>query len=288
MHEEVETEVVEQNGYYTFSSEVDTTRFMAEWTSKYGISCDLDLHVYCYDERARFIEKLDSELRSSRDGSCNLVSNLEASAASNSFFECVSIDFESVDSATTAILLFLDGGPRNFQFVSSVSVSCLQVPSSKKEVSFLPDHEKKIHKLFQMNGRARKDYQGMALCALYKDGWIGDKPQWVTKSILEPVNLSNAKDKDDRCAQLVIGAVPALEKFRPRLFATVGDICAALSSRSLPRLKRQFQKAHEGLDIGKFTEVLFKQLYESHPKIGEENESAYTVAMIQEMFSQIG
>jgi hypothetical protein len=33
--------------------------------------------------------------------------------------------------------------------------------------------------------------------------------------------------------------------------------------------------------------VLFKQLFESHPKIIEEAEAAYTVAMIQEMFYQI-
>lgn len=41
------------------------------------------------------------------------------------------------------------------------------------------------------------------------------------------------------------------------------------------------------MPIGPFTEVLFKQLFESHPKIIEEAEAAYTVAMIQEMFYQI-
>ena len=41
------------------------------------------------------------------------------------------------------------------------------------------------------------------------------------------------------------------------------------------------------MPIGPFTEVLFKQLFESHPKIIEEVEAAYTVAMIQEMFYQI-
>ena len=143
----------------------------------------------------------------------------------------MSIDLDKVDPATTAILLFLDGGPRNFQFVQTLTVSCLQVPSARKEGSFLPDHGKQIRTLFQMHSRARKDYQGIALCVLYKDGWVDDKTQWMTKSIMEPVNLVNTKDKDERCVQLVIGAVPALEKFRPRLFATVRDLCAALSSR---------------------------------------------------------
>ena len=51
--ENFETANVEQNGIYTFTSDVDTTRFTVEWTSKYGMICDLDLHVYCYDERVR-------------------------------------------------------------------------------------------------------------------------------------------------------------------------------------------------------------------------------------------
>jgi len=44
----------------------------------------------------------------------------------------------------------------------------------------------------------------------------------------------------------------------------------------------------EGLQIEEFTEVIFKQLHETHPKISEGDESAYTVSMIQEMFYQIG
>jgi hypothetical protein len=33
--------------------------------------------------------------------------------------------------------------------------------------------------------------------------------------------------------------------------------------------------------------VLFKQLFETHPRIIEDSEAAYTVAMLQEMFYQI-
>ena len=36
-----------------------------------------------------------------------------------------------------------------------------------------------------------------------------------------------------------------------------------------------------------FTEALFCQLYESHPKIVDDLEAGYAVAMIQEMFLQI-
>lgn len=92
---------------------------------------------------------------------------------------------------------------------------------------------------------------------------------------------------DDRCLQAIVDSVDSLQKFRPRLFNNVRDICTALSSLSLPKLKKKFLKSSSGLQILAFTEVLFKQLFESHPKVIEEREAAYLVAMIQEMFSQI-
>jgi hypothetical protein len=42
------------------------------------------------------------------------------------------------------------------------------------------------------------------------------------------------------------------------------------------------------LSPAEFIDVLFKQLYETHPKVRDELEAAYTVAMLQEMFYQIG
>eukprot|EP01034_Spumella_vulgaris_P022279 gene22279-28395_t len=59
------------------------------------------------------------------------------------------------------------------------------------------------------------------------------------------------------------------------------------TTKGLLYLKKKFQKTEDGLQIGQFTEVLFKQLFESHPRIIEESEAAYTVAMLQEMFYQI-
>ena len=34
-------------------------KYIIEWTSFPGNICDLDLNVYCYDDKARFVEKLD-------------------------------------------------------------------------------------------------------------------------------------------------------------------------------------------------------------------------------------
>ena len=93
--------------------------FNVEWTSRqFGIICDLDLTIYCYDERARFIEKLDTGSKRTRDGACVLLSDQDsATGNSNTFSENVKIDTRLVNNETTAILLYLDGGPRNFQFV---------------------------------------------------------------------------------------------------------------------------------------------------------------------------
>ena len=81
--------------------------------------------------------------------------------------------------------------------------------------------------------------------------------------------------------------MPSLEKFKPRLFGSVNDLCACLSSAALPTLKKKFTAFSGGLQIGRFTEVIFKQVYKKSPKILQPSECAYTVAMIQEMFQQI-
>ena len=103
---------------------------------------------------------------------------------------------------------------------------------------------------------------------------------------METVYVTSAKEKDEKCGTLIVDNVPALMKFRPRLFASVRALCAALSSQSLPKLKSKFLRT-DGLNIDVFTEVVFKQLCETHPLILAEQEAAYAIAMLQEMFHQI-
>lgn len=212
--------------------------------------------------------------------------------SSKGYHESLKVDFRIVKSSTSAIVVFVDGGPRNFQYLQSMTITCSRVKQEKSYGGFLPQEDDGIGKtgpLFQITGRTRKSYKGLVVCAFYKDGWDEktQAPRWVAKSFMEPVYVSSLREKQERCTQLVIGAVPALEKFRPRLFASIRDICAALSSHALPKLKKKFQKNEEGLPIGQFTDVLFKQLFETYPKIIEEAEAPYTIAMLQEMFHQI-
>ena len=363
IHEREAMPVLQIQDTYRYTREQKFFQFNVEWTSRqFGIICDLDLTIYCYDERARFIEKLDTASKRTRDGACVLLSDQDAATGtSNTFSENVKVDTRLVNHETTAILLYLDGGPRNFQFVQNISLTCNPVLARSviPGQAAPPGH-------FTFTERAAKDFQGVALAVLYKDGWMpppdflssisetaaageskdakatgeagakdkdsyakapaeakgGDEgeskkvaakdakeskesgatevapgagevdsyipqTQWVTKSLYEPVYVSSKKGKDDKCLSLVVGTVPALEKFRPRLFSNVDELCAALSSDALPGLKQKFTATAAGLQLGQFTEVIFNQLFKTHPKILEPNECAYTVAMIQEMFQQI-
>lgn len=280
------TVLEEESSLFSYPVEQNAIRFDVEWTTKsFGLICDLDLNVYCYDERARFIEMLDVSSKRTMDGSCVLLADQDsATTTSNVFSESVKVDFRLVDSETSAILLYLDGGPRNFQFVQSVACNCNPIALRAVVPGQAPPPG-----LFTFGDRTRKDYQGIGMCVLYKDGFIDDteQPQWVCKRLFEPAFTSNKKAKEDFNSSLVVGNVPSLEKFKPRLFGSVNDLCACLSSAALPKLKKKFTAFSGGLQIGRFTEVIFKQIYQKFPKILEPTECAYTVAMIQEMFQQI-
>ena len=289
----IEVPRIDPGSSFVFDSDIYTIRINTEWTTKLaGIVCDLDLILYLYDERARFIERVDTTRRKSSDGNCTLHSEIDMGNVnqSNSFLESVKIDINELDSKTEAILLYLDGGPRNYQFVQNIGIQCYQIPSEKSSYSISESLASKQTKaLFQCGSRARKDFHGVALGVLYKDGWFNSsRPKWAIKTLFDPFNFGNAKEVDEKCHDIIINHVPNLTKFRPRIFNSVRDICSALSSVSLPKLKMKFLKNAAGLPIMPFTEVLFKQLFEGFPRISEEGEAAYLVAMIQEMFNQIG
>eukprot|EP01033_Poteriospumella_lacustris_P016806 gene16806-12025_t len=286
-----ETPVIKPGEKYTFGYDVDNIKMHMKWTTRQmGMICDLELMVFMFDERARFFEKVDHTNKVSRDESMFL--RREQHESGSGYFETLRLDLRLIKPSTSAIVLFLDGGPRHFQSLQSVLLECHRIQTNKTYSDYLPtedDNDSKKGPMFEVSGKARKNYMGLAMCVLYKDGWNREKelPIWGMRVFLEPLFVSTLKEKQDRCMQLIINAVPALEKFKPRLFASVREICAALSSHSLPKLKKKFLRTEEGLPIGPFVDTIFKQLYETFPKIVEESESAYAVAMLQEMFHQI-
>lgn len=244
MEEKRERQKTILGSVHNIPERIDNARFNVEWRTKESAGvCDLDLEIYCYDERGRFFEKLDVSKKFSMDGSSQLTHDI-GGQGSGRYLESFKINFPSVDKNISAMLLFLDGGPRNFQLVQHLTVTCLQLPSDKSSDIYLPNSDDFVQPLFSFRGRVRKDYYGLALCILYKQNWAGEKSLWACKVCLEPLFMPSPKEKDEKCGLIVVSSVPSLEKFRPRLFAHVRDICNALSSRSLPRLKKKVPRCN--------------------------------------------
>ncbi len=239
--------------------------------------------------QARFIEKLYGEHRISADNGCRLIPEAEVTAPQDTYVARARIDVDKIDPKTEAVLLFLDGEPRIFQFINSITVTCVHAPGDGAEGSFLIPTAGYIDSLFQMHYRPHKDDQSLALCVLYKEEWMKNNiAKWAVIAFMEPLYVSTSREKDYRCSLLAVNSVPALERYRPKLFTNIREMCSALSSRSLPKLKKNFMKADVGLNLEQFTTVLFNQLAETHPRVMDPYESGYIVAMIHEMFSQMG
>jgi hypothetical protein len=108
--------------------------------------------------------------------------------------------------------------------LQSVNVQCNRIAADRSYGDFLPTEETTNGKngpVFRISARTRKTYQGLVLCVLYKDGWneVTNCPRWAVKSFAEPLFVTSTKDKVEKCGLMVVGAVPALDKFRPRLFS---------------------------------------------------------------------
>ena len=218
-----------------------------------------------------------------------MLSNYSRSGAPpDVYVERAKIQFDKVDHKTAAIAIFLDGEPRIFQYVEHVTVECCHIPTDGNEVSFLLSSAS-TNTLFKLYARPHKEYQGICLCVLYKDRWMGNHTAiWAVKTTLEPIYVQTTREKDEKCQQISISSVPALERYRPKIFENIRDMCAALSSRALPKLKKSFMRSESGLNLEQFTSVLFNQLYETHPRVVDASERGYVVALIHEMFSQMG
>lgn len=254
-----------------------------------NIICDLDLVAYIYDDRGRLIEKLDSSNRFSHDGLCNI---FEDSYGGNSddLFESIKISLINDSPEVEAILLVLEGGMRNYKYVESVGVVCLQTPPDKQLNSVSTENvaSNQNKDLFQSFKKTQKDYHGISLGVCYKNGWFSEsRSKWCFLPLMEPVYEASIRDIEDKLFKLVVRRVPSLTKHAPRLFNSLRELCTALSSTTLPSLKQAFLKLPDGLPLKMFTEVLFKQLYLIYPNIIDIEEGRYVVALLEEMFNQI-
>jgi WD40 repeat protein/Ca2+-binding EF-hand superfamily protein len=289
-------EQLEPGMMYDVPEKMRGFKLTVEWISVPGLICDLDLVLYCFDDRGRLVERLDF-------GNMSL-SGIQLSGDAHggengSHAEDVSFEFDLIEPSVTAVLVYLDGGPRNYQLVQCVLVHCnvLMRLSSDKEKEKNPEQEflasSSIAEAMQGNTKlwstliqTKKDYCGVCCGLLFKSKWIEGVPCFAYKALDCPSLVSTNKEKDELTQVITVNNVPSLFKFKPKLFQSVREICAALSSEALPMLKKKFLMT-EGLDINQFKEVIFGQLCTTHPKVMSPNEAPFTVAMLEEMFAQI-
>lgn len=249
--------------------------------------------LYLYDDNARFIEKLNFDKPLSKDGGFELLADLDNTKESKSHEEQVHINFNNIASSTSSAIVFIDGGPRNFQCVSNITARVTRkfiqndgASNFSASLDNIASDEEMT--LFESSCVPRKDYQAVLALVLHKTGFHANgSVAWSCKAVFEPVMVSRSKEKDDVCDKAIVNLVPLLHQYRPHLFPSVQAICAELSSTALPNLKRIFMEDSSGLPIDMFTEVIFMQLYEVNNNLSILSEAEYTVAMLHELFGQI-
>jgi WD40 repeat protein len=272
--------LLEGNDAFVYPTEVHNLRLTVEWVKSGGELCDLDLQILNYDERARMIERLDTDHDVSEDKSSKVLTDIQGSLLQDAYVECLDVNFKLVKQSTTAMVMYLEGTPRNYQNVKEINVYCYSV-MSEAGTSFSTG-------LFKIQMQAGDNYHGMGLGVLYRNGWWhSNESKWEFQPVMRPVLTNAIRLKDEANYHFAIENVPVFKRYRNRLFRTVRDICGALSTTSLPKFKESFIAEGNELLPDKFVKVLFKQLYESHPRILEQSEAATAVAMLFEMFYQI-
>ena len=225
----------------------------------------------------------------SSDGSVKLVADIDNTAQTSSHEEIVTIDFTAVHSHTAAMVLFVDGGARNFQLTQRIILHCSENNSTCGDENLMEKIVKGAlvnEQLFKCINRPRHDAEGVVLCTAYKNGFLQDgSSTWSFRLLFDFAFTESSTLKMSLCDELVIKHVPYFLKYRPRLFPNVKAICSVLSSRALPKLKKYFQKGATrkagDVNIRGFSEMIFKHLCSLDSRILDLDEAAYTIAVIQ-------
>jgi hypothetical protein len=248
--------------------------------------------------QARFIEKLNIDNPVTLDESCALEADIDTFKASKTHMENVTWNFNKVSPQTSSMLFLITGGRRNFANVDNITISCTDAFDSStadfNTSEFVHTVNSQMHanefstmEYYSKNFKPRRDSESIVAAVLYRYGrHKNGKWAWILKQLLLPLHVANDDDKDKICGQTVINIVPTLAKYRSHLYPSVISLCASLSSTSLPLLKTEFSVG-DGLKINAFTKTLLRQLYVQNPRVLDDSEAAYTVALLHDMFFQI-
>lgn len=278
-------------------------------------------NVTCVMSQANLVEKLDLDSALSADGAVELEGDIRGSKGHSE--ENFHVKLPLVNRKISSILVFIDGGSKNFQHAKNLRIRCMQEDISDEDndgnimrylvtSSMQCDTDRKP--LFvaplSVSLACCADQQQVTQClvglVLYRGEWGKDLEQgsdkdssaaapaagaasrrdWICHSIAEPLRVTSLQEKKTLCYKHVVTTVPALYKYCPRIFPSVNSICNSLSSNALPDLKKIFL-ANDGLPIRDFTRTLFRSLCTVNRRILDPFEAAYTVAMCEELFCQI-
>ena len=219
-----------------------------------------------------------------------LDADIESTARQSIHHEDIHINLSLIDKRTYAIVILIDGGIRNFQYVQRINILCSQENSDEiNSLTKMAEGGFISLPLFQFSSRTRRDNTAIVSSIIYKDApnQQSDLSRWYIKNLFEGIYSETTGEKDYICHNYVVHLVPTFFKYRPHIFPSVKALCEALSSTSLPSLKTYFLEGGQklgGLNIREFTEAIFKHLYLLYPKILEHEEASNTVAVIQVNF----
>lgn len=212
------------------------------------------------------------------------------------------VKLSGLDRRISSVLVFIDGGSKNFQYAKNLSIRCMREDVSDDNrdgnlMRYLVSNGMQGYErrstcpLFTVNLPCFMDGQCFIGIVLYRAKWVRDVSgselcEWVCNAVIEPLRATSLQEKQSLCHRRVVSAVPSLQKYCPRIFPTISSICSSLSSNSLPDLKNVFLE-NDGLPRAQFTSTLFSALYVVKPKVVDPFEASYTVAMLDELFCQI-
>jgi hypothetical protein len=97
------------------------------------------------------------------------MSDIDVGNVSHIFMEAVKIDISDPNSYKEAVILVLEGGPRNYQHVQSVTANFHHVPSDRPSANLTDElSSRQTRPLCKLHAKTKKDYCAMALAVIYK------------------------------------------------------------------------------------------------------------------------
>ena len=153
--------------------------------------------------------------------------------------------------------------------------------------------------LMEMKRRMKNEYKRLGVLALHIHRELSSESirdndptarniHWVAVGVYQPVLAYALHDTDAIYSELMIKKIPLFVKFKRKQLNDIAEVCTALTTRNLLFFKDLFNDAVGGLEVDAFTEVLFIALGSTYPKLLDEDERAFAVALLNELFYQIG